>query len=67
MRTMLKGLFTLAILATSLTPQVHADAGGAPYVVERHYYKDRYNCMHMTTYLSNADYSDVILSCSSGY
>ena len=66
MRTMLKGLLTLALLVTALTPPVHADAGGAPYVMERHYYIDRYGCMHMTTYWSNADYSDVVTSCS-GY
>ncbi len=66
-------LLKIAVLAVSLTAgftfttTALADAGGAPYIIGRSYTRDRYGCMYMTTYWSNADVNTSMIGCSSVY
>ena len=66
-------LLKLALLAVSLTAgftfttTASADAGGAPYIINRTFRRDQYGCTYMTTYWSNADVNTSMIGCSGVY
>jgi hypothetical protein len=66
-------LLKIAVLAISLTAgftfttTALADAGGAPYIMSRTRTVDRYGCVWVTTYWSNADVVTSMSGCYGAY